>query len=247
MLKINIGDKKYLMPSRQGEISWELGKKIIKIVERYEGSDNNIKRNKEILSILINAEPDVINLVQDEQISLLIDNHIFFNEKVKILHSNYIKYNRKIYKFIDLEKINVDRYSELDLLSTDKEFEKLFFSLYQRVKWYDLKQYLIRLLLLNRKNINEFNYFRVRIAHYLYYNYKKNIFELYGLGQNNEIPDDQLDGDGSIELTTLEKFGMYHIIMQYSEDDITKVLFWSDRNVKELFKYLAYMKIKNNQ
>ena len=88
-----------------------------------------------------------------------------------------------------------------------------------------------------------YNYFKIRIAEYLYLEYKRKILKEYGLGENENIPENQKDSD--TELTVLEKFGMYHVIMEYSGDDITKVLFWSKRKVSELFKYLAYIKIKS--
>lgn len=242
MINLVINNKKYSMPIRQSEISWALGKKISTIYNEYE-KPLPIEGYREILSIMLGVNINIIELIDDNQLKLIVDNHVFFDENVKVLHNNYIKYKKKMYRFINLNELIVNKYSDLDLYCMEEDDEKLFFGLYEPVKWYDLKRYLLWIFIKNRKSIDEYNYFKIRIAQYLYMTYKKNKLDEYGLGSNKNIPENQTDGD--IELTTLEKFGIYHVIMQHSDDDITKVLFWSQRNIDELFKYLAYMRIKS--
>ncbi|GAH12871.1 unnamed protein product, partial [marine sediment metagenome] len=223
---IRIGDKKYYIPMKHSEITWGVGQEINRIVEMY-GDIDCPEARIDIVAALADCNLEIIEQVADESLKQLIDNHKFFKPDVKIWHFKYIKYKKKIYKYMNLDRITVRKYMVTDLQAIEGEEDKLFFELFDPVKTLNPKSWLARLVLKNRTSIEEFNYYQVKISIYQYIQKKQEMLTAYGL-MGDELPEDQID-DEPAELSTIEKFGLYHVIMQTSGDDIRVMDYWLDR------------------
>ena len=242
MLKLVIGEEKYLLPMKQSEIKWSTGKAVQAIVD--EMGKDSLEAKKWLLATLMGVDYDVVDAVADQQVEMVIDNHKFFDEEVRIWHLHYMKLGRKIYAYRNLEEMTVRQYMEFDLMAIDEKHEDLFLALYERLPWYRNigKKLVARILIKNRRTFDDLNYFRVRIAEYLYLEYKRKLMDDYGL-LGTELPDDQIDAEAP-KLSKLEMFGLYHIMLEYADNDPRIFDYWLHRPVTELFKYLIYMKIK---
>jgi len=242
MLKLVIADKKYWLPVKQSEINWKTGKAVQQVVDEM-GTDT-IEAKKWLLATLIGTDYDIVDAVDDQQVEMVIDNHKFFSEEVRVFHHNFIKLNRKILGFRDFDTMTVRQYMEFELLALDDLHKDLFLALYEKLPWHKKigKKIIARLLIKNSKTFDDLNYFRVRVAEYLYLEHKRKVMTDYGL-LAQQLPDDQVDAEAP-KTSRLEQFGLYHVMLEYSDNDPRIFDYWLDRNVTELFKYLLYMKIK---
>lgn len=240
MLNIIISGISYKLITKQSELNYSTGKMLEDLIEEYKNDLDNIEFQKWFLGILLNVDYDIIDLIKDEQVSLLVKNCFYFQSNQLKRFPLYLKIKKKIYKYKDFDlPITVEEYSELDQLSIDKDEKGLFFLLYLPIK-----KKLRHILLKNFNSINNLNYYIIKISIWYYYQYKQNLMKEYGLNYDNEnIPEEQIPDE--IELEDIEKFGMYHILMEITNNDYDKMKLWLGRNIKELFKFLFYIKLKS--
>ncbi|HQB63868.1 MAG TPA: hypothetical protein PLL21_05740 [Sedimentibacter sp.] len=250
MLILNIAGKKYNYRSKQSEITLAVGKEIEETLKEY-SCDCNPEFQRWALAILCGCSYDEAALVQDEQIALLIGIHPFFNNNILIHHQNFIKIKHKLYKYFDFKKpMTVEQYGNLDFMAMNEDFDELYLSLYQPVKWYQLKYWFRYLITKNHKSLNEINYFKYKLALHWYFYHKQELLKKYNLSvEDDGIPEE--DKPDPYVLTDLEKYGLYHVLMELVEDDYDKQERWLKREIGELLKYLKYMNkktlIKNQQ
>lgn len=240
MIKIILNKKKYWLPLKQSEITYRVGKKINEIIDEYDCMSNP-EAQKWVLSELCGCSYEEADLVDDMQLAVLIDTHSFFNETIKTPFKQFIKVNGILYQFRDFDKpMTVKEYSDLDLLAIDKYNEELVQMLYKPVKGLFKR---ISFLFKNHKSWDDMNYFHFQMSLYQYFNWKGDLLNSYNVNADNpEIPEDQKDEE--YELTTLEKFGLYHNILELHDNDIKMLHWWMDRDIKELFKFLYYVNLK---
>lgn len=240
-MRIVVKDKKYWIPMKQSEITWGVGKAIDEIVERHQ-CECKPEAQIEIVAAMAGCDPEIMKEVAPESLSLIVDTHKFFHSKdIEIPFYKFIKYKRKMYKF-NIEYFTSRRYMKTDLMMIEEELEDLFFELFEPIPWYNLRGFYARLFCKNRISIDAFNYYQVKMALYLHIQKKTEVLKAYGL-VGDELPADQVD-EGPVTLSTIEKFGLYHVILQTCENDIRLMDYWLDRDVRELFKYVAYLNIK---
>lgn len=249
MLILVINGKKYKYLSKQSEITLKIGKDIEELTKEYKCTCLP-EFQKWVLTILCGCSYDEADLVDEVLLAKLIGNHPYFSVDIKVSHHNYIKINRKLYKYICFEPLTVETFGNLDFLAINNDLDELYLSLYQPIKWTNLKYWFRYLITKNYKCITDINYFRYKLALYWYFQYKKDLLIEYGISVENdgipaeEKPDEYL-------LNTLEKYGIYHIIMELCQNDYGQQEAWLKRDIKDLFKYLRYMnkkiQIKNQQ
>jgi len=241
MIKLIINKKKYKYRSKQSEITYRIGRELELLKEEYP-CDCNPEFHKWILTILCGCTFEIADLVTEEQLARLIGVHPYFANDIKVALPRYIKINHKLHEYQTFENITVLEYSELDMLSSDGENLELFKRLYKPINW-KLKNWWKYLLIKNKKSYEDCNYFVIRLAINQHYWWKRNLMLEYKLTYDNPniAIEDQPD---EVKLTPVEKFGMYHIVMQICGNDIEKFHWWQDREVRELFKYLLYLKMK---
>ena len=122
---------------------------------------------------------------------------------------------------------------------------QLLKALYKPIKCYP-KHWLKYLIIKNAKSFDECSYFELQLAIFNYFMWKKNLMSKYNLLINNpNIP--QEDQPDEVVLTKAEFFGMYHVLLTVSGDNIQTAYFWQDKDVRDLFKFIMYSKIKNNK
>lgn len=238
MIILNINEKKYKLPTKSNEITYRLGKKIDDIIKEY--PDMSIEGKKWILATLINVDYDIVDLITDNQIELLLDNHIMFSDDLKINHGKFIKVDGTLYQFKGLDAVTVDIYAQRELFIINEDYDFLFFSLYEKVSWY--KSPFIK----NAKTIGDINYFQFKITLYLYYQWKSKLLDEYAINDNNKnIPKEQ-QSDGYM-LTSVEKFGIYHILMQIVKGSLIEYKEWMGEDIRVLFKYILYQNLVNQK
>ena len=155
----------------------------------------------------------------------------------------YIKVKHKLYEYQTFDNITVLEYSELDMLANEENFFELFQRLYKSINC-TRKHWLKYLFIKNVKSFEDCNYFRMKLAIYQHFQWKKNLMLEYNLGYDNPNmkKEDQPD---EVKLTPVEQFGMYHVVMQISQDNIQMFHWWQEKEIRELFKYLLYLRMKN--
>ena len=241
MIKLDIAGKKYKYRSKQSEISYVLGHEL-EILRAEYPCDCDLQFQRWCLTLLCGCSFDEAMLVKDEQIALLIGTHPFFDNQIKIGLPRYIKVQKKLYKF-NCDIMSVYRYTELDDLANDEQFLELYKSLYQLVKGCHVKSLLRHILCKNHKQWQDCNYFRVKLAIYQYFQWKQKLMKEYYLSAFDERMGAEQQPD-EVKLTPVEKFGMFHIVMQVSDNDYDKYMAWQDRDIRALFKYILYLKRK---
>ena len=246
MLRLKINKKKFYYCTKQSEVTFRVGNLINDTLEEFNNDRDNIDFQKWALSFLCNTDYDTINLVSEEQIKVLIKSHPFFAPNILVGFRKYVKIKGRLYQYRDLElPTTVQEYSELDQLSNDKEFLQLLKALYKPIKCYP-KHWLKYLIIKNAKSFDECSYFELQLAIFNYFMWKKNLMSKYNLLINNpNIP--QEDQPDEVVLTKAEFFGMYHVLLTVSGDNIQTAYFWQDKDVRDLFKFIMYSKIKNNK
>lgn len=240
MINLILSGITYRYPVKQSELSYSMGKQLESIIEDYPDFNNNIEGKKFFLAMLLCVDYDIVDKIDDEQISILVDNHSYFQPSVLNIFPKHIKINKKIYKYQDFDSvISVERFAELDQLAMDKDEEGLFRSLYHPVK-----KKINHLWLRNYKSIDDMNYYAVKLSIYYYYQWKQNLLNEYNLNyENKNIPKEQQSD--TIKLKDVEKFGIYHILLSSTNDDYDKMVKWLNRDIRELLKYLLYIRIKS--
>ena len=246
MLKIIINKHKYKYRTKQSEISWRVGNLINDTLEEYKGDKESIEFQKWCLSFLSNTTYDIIDQVSNDQISFLIKNHPFFADNILNRFRKYIKINHKLYEYRDLElSMSVLEYGEIDDLGNNLDFLSIIKRLYKPI-YCTPKHWLKYLILKNVKNLEECNYFELQLAIFYFFMWKKNLMAEYNLLIDNPFIPKEDQPDEVIQ-TPEEKFGLYHVLMTVCGDDIQKFHFWMDKDIKELFKYIYYLRIKDSK
>jgi hypothetical protein len=150
--------------------------------------------------------------------------------------------------------MTVYEYTELDMLANDKDFisiiKKLYLPITKQVKEGYLKYWfryiIVSLLIKNTKSIEDCNYFELQLAMFYFFQWKRNLMLKYGLTMDNpNIPEE--DQSDEVIMSPAEKFGLYHVLMSVCGDDMDKFTAWQDRDIRALFKYLMYAKLKGNK
>lgn len=241
MIILRIADKKYKYLTKQSEITLRIGNEITRVKKDYK-CDCNPEFQKKVLAILAGTDYETADLVDEYQIAKIVGVHPFFANTINTSFKKFFKLKNKLYEYADFNKtISVKKYHDWDFLSLNDEDDALFMALFTEIKWWKkpFKYFLTK----NIKEFNELNYFQYKLALFNYYMWKKALLEDYGLSAYNpEIPADQQPDE--YRLTTLEKFSIFHTIMEYSDNNIKQWYFWLDKDIKELFRYLVYMNTK---
>ena len=240
MINLIISGITYKMPIKQSELSYGTGKQLESIMEDYPDFTGNTEGKKFFLAALLNVDYDIVDKIEDEQLSLLVDNHSYFQPSVLKQFPMTLKIGKKLYKYIDFNSfISVERYADLDQLAMDKDEKGLYLSLYapikKKLRYIGLKKY---------KHMEDVNYYVVKLSIYFYYRYKQDLLNEYNLNYDNPaIPKEQQSDE--IVLKNIEKFGLYHILLSVCNDDYDRMSLWLNRDIKELFKYLLYIRLKS--
>ena len=71
---------------------------------------------------------------------------------------------------------------------------------------------------------------------------KRALMEAYQVVEE-ELPPDQID-DEPLVPEPVNQFGIYHVILELSDNDPRMLDYWYDKNIKELFKFLFYLSVK---
>jgi hypothetical protein len=242
MIKLIIKNKKYNYPTSPKEISLKKGVEIEGALKDFNNDLNNIEFKKFMLSTLLNVDYNVVNLINDDDISTIIDDHYFFKDN-SITIPSFIRLKRKYLKLIDFEKLIVEEYGQIEIMLNDLKYEEIISVLYQPIKLPLFKRIFYKLFFTNVNEIYDLNYYVIKGVINYYLQYINKLVEEYGLGENKNVPKDQTPD--KIELTQLEKFGTYHLLFSICEDDIVKVDYWLKKDIRTFFKFLLYSKVKN--
>jgi hypothetical protein len=250
MIKVVINEKEYRLPTLMEEISSEKGFDIEKLLEEDYQGNKTIEFKKWVLAILIGCDYDVIDLVTDDQINLIVDNHIFF-KNINGYLPKYIIVNHKINELIDYDNeeniMTVENYGLLDglLEKSYNNYEKIFKYLYKPAKIGLFKGIYFRIFNKNYKSVNHIQYLIIKSLMYYHIGWKLKLLKEYGLSafDDNMAPEQQ---EEIFELNTIEKiFGFYHLLMIASNKNIQTADWWLNRDVRELFQFIRYANITN--
>jgi len=235
MIKLNIDNKTYSLPNSHKEINYQLGRKVENILIDFETID--IEAKKWVMAALIGTEYDVIDMVVDEQVQLIMDNHIIFSDNM-ITNNKYIMINHVLYKYKGLDNsISVEEYAIRELCIVNEEYEDLFYRLYDKVKWY--QHPIRRILIKNNKEFNLTNYYEIKLSIHQYLVWIGDLIKEYSISDVNEnIPEDQ-QSDEIIKSPT-ESFGIYNIIMKLTNNNLIEYKEWLNEDIKSLFKFILY-------
>ena len=246
MIIIKISNKKYKYCTKQSEISWRVATLINDTLEEYINDKESIEFQKWCLSFLSNTTYDIIDQVSNDQVKFLISNHPYFAPNILNKFRKYLKINHKLYEYRDLDLfMSVLEYSELDNYANDKDFLPIIKRLYLPIHCTP-KHWLKYLIIKNTKNFEDNNYFELQLALFYYFNWKLKLIQEYNLLMFNEKMGKEQQPD-IVKLTQAELFGMYHIVMSICDNDYDKFMAWQSRDIRALFKFIMYSKIKSNK
>lgn len=235
MIKTVLNKKTYWLPLKQSEIPYKMGKRIFEIIDEF-GCGCNPEAQKWIVSELLGCTYEEADLLTDEQLSIIVDTHKMFDDELYIRHQKQIKVNGVVYEYMDFQKpMSVQTFSDLDLLAINEEHLELVQRLFIPT---DKKT-----VLKNHKSWEDMNYFQHKLSLYYYFKWKRELLDYYSVNaDNSEIPDDQKDS--KYELNTLEKYGLYHVILELHDNDIKMLHWWLERDIREFLKFLHYVNLK---
>jgi hypothetical protein len=243
MLKLIINNTSYYFPTLPKELNWKTGKKIDDVLKDFDYKTDSIECKKWLLAEILNTSYETIDLINETHVNTLIDNSILLKKDLMLYFHPYLKLKHRLYKFRDLENLNVEDFAELESFIIDNDFDNLIKALFKPVK-FKLKNIFLKLLIKNHKNFDTVNYFVVKTFINNFYQYKTKLLNNYGLNAKNPNIEDEQQPD-KIELTTIEKWGTYHVLMNITNNDFFKVKKWFKEDIKTLFKYLLYIKLSN--
>jgi hypothetical protein len=244
MLKVKFKDKKYSIPDKLHELNWQMGKAFDNIYEEFDDENiTNIETKKWLLATLMKCDYDLVNQISSTDISTIIDNHIFFDLKDKtiFLYKNKnIRIKNKLYKLKTFDNITVEEFSDIEFFLQNNDYDNVIKLLIQPIK----SNFLKRIKYVNYQSINHLNYYFCKYLINNFLIFKQKLLSDYQL-LVTPLPDDQVDAETHTSTTNdLEQYGLYHIILNYSNDEYFTLKSWMNEDVRSFFKYLSYMNKK---
>jgi hypothetical protein len=230
--------KTFKIKTKAQEISFDLGLHLEKVQKEYDPM--TIEGKRWFLAGLASCDYDDVEGVIDEQVDIIYDNHVFNEKEILLPVNNYIVVENVLYQIKDFDKdvFTVKEFSDMDGMSEDPI--KLLQMLHK--KCIGFKNIFRKLLLRNNKSWGDVNYYTAKSVIIRYLRWKQDLLNAYNLqAVDKRIPESH---QNPVTLTPAEKFGIYHILMEIEGNDMQKVVWWMDKNIKMLFKYLTYRKVK---
>jgi hypothetical protein len=260
MFSITINDKKYKCISNPSEISLHKTRILYSILKK-ENQDLEIKL--EAIAMISDIPVDLLLHFKEENADKILNNLIHHIIEVP----KALKIKKNVYVLLDFDNLTIAQYGEIEYLFLNYKNEydiihKLIDILLKRVinYRYDILYYIKNRIIfknimpvklkrfewtLDNKDNSEF--FDNSLDGML----GMNIFNAFIEWRKNlikEYPDlyPTIEKEEEISYNVLDKWGIYHILnsicSSLSERDE-----WSKKNIRELFKYLTYLKIKNKE
>jgi len=245
-----INKKKYKLPTKLNELNFVTGNSLDEILIDFKNDINNIECQKHLLAKLLNTNYDVINQIKDSNITSIIKNHIFFKDNLLPLYQ-FIQYKSQLLHYINIDDITVEKYGDIEIAIENKDYEEIFKNLYFKEKLPLIKKFLFKIFLKNNnKGVDNINYYIIKAAVSNYLEEINKLLKIYGLAENENIPIDQLNNEDNVNEDNnnpLDSFGIYHVLMNITDNNIKEVDYLMQKNLKVLLKYLFYLKIKNSK
>lgn len=270
MIILKIGKHKIKMPNKVSEISLEKGIQIMNLLlEHTPTSQDKIA----IISLLSNLDISIISQFSENSIEKIYSKIEFINGNFFVPIYKTFKLKGTVYGLVDFDDLTVNEYADIDFYieeGTDiyENLDKIMAILYRPVKskTQTLKNILLNIILnLRFKVVKPIQYKKYEIIPYKddkhssiflkhtqfeigfgaiheYFKFKEQLQKEFKLLFKTE---EQMEEEKTLpdKKEFHEIWGYYYVINEISKDIFERTEWWN-RNIRELMKYLTFMKQK---